>query len=130
MAITADTVYAGSYIQPNQQAIGFYHNVDSADNTITTIVDDAMSADYDTLCTIMASTAVHTTDLYDCAVYADGTLISVMKSVDSTKSMDVVIPAGKNLKCNLSNQTDTTDQNVQVYVLIRQLQGTPTAAGA
>ena len=125
MAITADTVYAGArQTQYNPQPIGFYHNVAAATDSITTIVNDAMDANYDTLCTIAASTAVHTTDLYDCAVYADGTLINVMKSVDSTKSMDIVLPAGTALKCNLSNQTDSTSNNVQVYVLIRQLQGT------
>ena len=44
--------------------------------------------------------------------------------MDASQSFDVVVPLGTNLKVNMSNQTDTTDQNVQVYVLIKQLQGT------
>jgi hypothetical protein len=125
MAITADTVYAGArQTQYNPQPIGFYHNVAAADNSATTIVDDAMDASFDTLCTVVASTAVHTTDVYDAAVYVDATLVGIIQDVDASQSFDVVVPLGTNLKVNMSNQTDSTDQNVQVYVLIKQLQGT------
>ena len=125
MAITADTVYAGArQTQYNQQPIGFYHNVASADNAATAIMDDVMDASFDTLCTVVASTAVHTTDVYDAAVYVDSTLVGLIQDVDPSQSFDVVVPLGTNLKVNMSNQTDTTDQNVQVYVLIKQLQGT------
>ena len=125
MAITADTVYAGPrQTQYNPQPIGFYHNVASADNAATAIMDDVMDASFDTLCTVVASTAVHTTDVYDAAVYVDSTLVGLIQDVDASQSFDVVVPLGTNLKVNMSNQTDTTDQNVQVYVLIKQLQGT------
>ena len=125
MAITADTVYAGArQTQYNPQPIGFYHNVAAADISATTIVDDAMDASFDTLCTVVASTAVHTTDVYDAAVYVDATLVGIIQDVDASQSFDVVVPLGTNLKVNMSNQTDSTDQNVQVYVLIKQLQGT------
>ena len=125
MAITADTVYAGArQTQYNPQPIGFYHKVASADNAATAIMDDVMDASFDTLCTVVASTAVHTTDVYDAAVYVDSTLVGLIQDVDASQSFDVVVPLGTNLKVNMSNQTDTTDQNVQVYVLIKQLQGT------
>ena len=125
MAITADTVYAGArQTQYNPQPIGFYHNVASADNAATAIMGDVMDASFDTLCTVVASTAVHTTDVYDAAVYVDSTLVGLIQDVDASQSFDVVVPLGTNLKVNMSNQTDTTDQNVQVYVLIKQLQGT------
>ena len=128
MAITADTVYSGSQMtQYNPLPMGFYHNVAAADNSATTIVDDKMSTTKDTICTIAASTAVHTTDVYDAAVYVDATLVAIMKGVDATKSMDVIVPLNKNLKVNMSNQTDSTSNNVQVYVTIKELNGSASA---
>ena len=128
MAITADTVYAGArQTQYNPQPIGFYRNEVAADNTATTITDDAMDADNDSLCTVIASTAVHTTDVYDAAVYVDGSLVTILQDVDGTQPVDVVIPKGTNLKVNMSNQTDTTSNLCTVYVLIRNLSGTSSA---
>ena len=128
MAITADTVYAGArQTQYNPQPIGFYRNEVAADNTATTITDDAMDADNDSLCTVIASTAVHTTDVYDAAVYVDGSLVTILQDVDGTQPVDVVIPKGTNLKVNMSNQTDTTSNLCTVYVIIRNLSGTSSA---
>lgn len=128
MAITADTVYAGAQeTQYNPQPIGFYRNEVAADNTATSITDDVMDADNDSLCTVIASTAVHTTDVYDAAVYVDGSLVTILQDVDGTQPVDVVIPKGTNLKVNMSNQTDTTSNLCTVYVLIRNLSGTSSA---
>ena len=128
MAITADTVYAGAQeTQYNPQPIGFYRNEVAADNTATSITDDAMDADNDSLCTVIASTAVHTTDVYDAAVYVDGSLVTILQDVDGTQPVDVVIPKGTNLKVNMSNQTDTTSNLCTVYVIIRPLSGTSSA---
>ena len=128
MAITADTVYAGAQeTQYNPQPIGFYRNEVAADNTATSITDDVMDADNDSLCTVIASTAVHTTDVYDAAVYVDGSLVTILQDVDGTQPVDVVIPKGTNLKVNMSNQTDTTSNLCTVYVIIRPLSGTSSA---
>ena len=86
-----------------------------------------MDADNDSLCTVIASTAVHTTDVYDAAVYVDGSLVTILQDVDGTQPVDVVIPKGTNLKVNMSNQTDTTSNLCTVYVLIRNLSGTSSA---
>jgi len=41
--------------------------------------------------------------------------------------MDVIVPLNTNLKVNLSNQTDSTSNNVQVYVTIKELNGSASA---
>lgn len=125
MAITADTVYEGAQqTQYNPQPIGFYRNEITADNAVTTIMDDVMDADNDSLCTLLASTAVHTTDVYDAAVYVDGSLVTILQDCDGTQPVDVVIPKGTNLKVNMSNQTNTNSNLCTVYVIIRPLSGT------
>ena len=132
MAITADTVYSGSQMtQYNPLPMGFYHNVAAADNSATTIVDDKMSTTKDITGygrTIAASDCSMTLQMSMMqTVYVDGTLVANMNGVDATKSMDVIVPLNTNLKVNLSNQTDTTSQNVQVYVTFKELNGSASA---
>lgn len=126
MAINLDSTYAGArQTQYNPQPIGYYaSNQVAAAAVAVTIMDDVMDADYDTLCTLIASKAAHSSDAYDAAVYVDGTLVTILEATDGTEQLNIIVPANTNLKVNMSNQTDTTSTLCQTYVIIRPLQGT------
>ena len=126
MALTLDTVYEGAQqTQYNPQPIGYYasNQVAATDTPAVTIMDDVMDANYDTLCTLIASKAVHSSDAYDAAVYVDGTLITILEATDGTEQLNIIVPANTNLKVNMSNQTNTNSNVCQTYVIIRRLQG-------
>jgi hypothetical protein len=136
MALTLDTVYEGAQqTQYNPQPIGFYHNTVACTNASETIVDDAMDANFDTLCSITASiNAASSAERFEFVFFVDGTQIQVanMEAGDNhgdsqPYTMDLIIPAGTNLKITGDNQSSATSTNCSVYVLIRRLSGTSSA---
>jgi len=125
MALTLNDAYAGAQqTQYNPQPTGFYASTQiAATDAGATIMDNEMDEDFDSLCTVIANPAVHTGDVYDAAVYVDGTLVTILHDCDGTQPVDVVVPKGTYIKVIMSNQTDTTSNLCQAYVIIRPLQG-------
>jgi len=125
MALTLNDAYAGAQqTQYNPQPTGFYaSNQVAAAAVAAAIMDNEMDEDFDSLCTVIASNAEHTTDSYDAAVYVDGTLVTILEATDGTQSVDVIVPKGTYLKVNMKNTTDATSNLCQTYVIIRPLQG-------
>ena len=126
MALTLNDAYAGAQqTQYNPQPTGFYASTQvAATDTITgSIMDNEMDEDFDSLCTVIASKAEHSSDAYDAAVYVDGTLVTILEATDGTQSVDVIVPKGTYLKVNMKNTTDATSNLCQTYVIIRPLQG-------
>ncbi len=133
MAITLDSVYAGAQeTQYNPQPIGFYFNSVACTNAAETIVDDAMDANFDTLCSITAGqNAADSALRYEFVYYIDGTQITI-KNVEfgdnhgdsNPQSIDFIIPAGKNLKVTGDNKSSAGSTVCSVYVIIRPLSGT------
>jgi len=131
MAITEDSVYSGAYI-PHQQPINFYFNSVACTNAAETIVDDAMDANVDTLCSVTAGqNAADSALRYEFVYYIDGTQITI-KNVEfgdnhgdsNPQSIDFIIPAGKNLKVTGDNKSSAASTECSVYVLIKPLVGT------
>lgn len=133
MALTLDTVYEGAQqTQYNPQPIGFYHNTAACTNAAETIVDDAMDANFDTLCSITAGiNAASSTERFEFVFFVDGTQIIVSNvdgdSIANSPTIDLIIPAGTNLKVTGDNQSSGTSTNCSVYVLIKRLSGTSSA---
>jgi hypothetical protein len=134
MAITEDTVYSGAN-EKGGQPLGFYFNSVACTNAAETIVDDAMDADYDTLCSITAGqNAADSALRYEFVYYIDGTQITI-KNVEfgdnhgdsNPQSIDLIIPAGKNLKVTGDNKSSSASTECSVYVLIKPLVGSSTA---
>mgnify|MGYP006413305491 CR=1 FL=1 len=132
MAITEDTVYSGAN-EKGGQPIGFYFNSVACTNAAETIVDDEMDANNDTLCTITPSiNAAGIGEKFEFIIYIDGTQIMVkLQEGDSDassydQSVELIIPAGKNLKVTGDNQSSGTSTECSVYVLIKPLVGSLT----
>ena len=134
MAITEDSVYSGAN-EKGGQPIGFYFNSVACTNAAETIVDDAMDANNDTLCSITAGqNAADSALRYEFVYYIDGTQITI-KNVEfgdnhgdsNPQSIDLIIPAGKNLKVTGDNKSSAASTECSVYVLIKPLVGSLTA---
>ena len=134
MAITEDSVYSGAYEPNYAQPMGFYFNSVACTNAAETIVDKAMDANADTLCSITAGiNATSTGQRFEFIYFIDGTQIQVANveagdnhGDSNPQSMDLIIPAGKNLKVTGDNQSAATSTECSVYVLIKPLAGTST----
>jgi len=129
MAITEDSVYAGAFI-PRPQPVGFYFKSATCTNAAETIVDDAMDANVDTLCTITAGiNQAGAGERFEFVYSIDGTQIMVRQfdgnsDVNSGEQIiDLIIPAGKNLKITGDNQGSGDGVVLSVYVLIKPLVG-------
>ena len=125
MAITADSVYSGSQMtQYNPLPMGFYFSGPVAcTNAAETIMDDAMSTTADVKVNVRAHPSVRTVKAFDFIISVDGTAVGVITSdtaytSSNSEGLDFIIPKGTNLKVNMSNQTDTTDQNENDVVKI------------
>ena len=134
MAITEDSVYSGAYEPNYAQPINFYFNSVACTNAAETIVDDAMDANADTLCSVTAGqNAVDSALRYEFVYYIDGTQITI-KNVEfgdnhgdsNPQSIDFIIPAGKNLKVTGDNKSSAASTECSVYVIIKPLAGTST----
>ena len=134
MAITEDSVYSGAN-EKGGQPIGFYFNSVACTNAAETIVDDAMDANYDTLCSITAGqNAADSALRYEFVYYIDGTQITI-KNVEfgdnhgdsNPQSIDLIIPAGKNLKVTGDNKSSGASTECSVYVIIKPLVGSIAA---
>tara|TARA_Y100000310_G_C19946361_1_gene474864 strand:+ start:54 stop:461 length:408 start_codon:yes stop_codon:yes gene_type:complete len=134
MAITEDSVYSGAYEPNYAQPIGFYFNSVACTNQSQTIVDDAMDANADTLCSITASiNKASTAERVEFVFFVDGTQIQVanMEAGDNhgdsqPYTTDLIIPAGTNLKITGDNQSSATSTECSAYVIIKPLAGTST----
>ena len=133
MAITEDAVYSGAN-EKGGQPIGFYFNSVACTNAAETIVDDVMDANSDTLCRITAGVnAASTAHRFEFIYFIDGTQIQVSNieagdnhGDSNPRSIDLIIPAGKNLKVTGDNQSAATSTECSVYVLIKPLIGSLT----
>ena len=134
MAITEDSVYSGAN-EKGGQPIGFYFNSVACTNAAETIVDDAMDANNDTLCSITAGqNAADSALRYEFVYYIDGTQITI-KNVEfgdnhgdsNPQSIDLIIPAGKNLKVTGDNKSSGASTECSVYVIIKPLVGSIAA---
>jgi len=132
MAITEDSVYSGAYEPNYAQPIGFYFNSVAVTNAAETIVDDAMDANADTLCSITAGVnATSITERFEFIFFIDGTQIMATSvgqpgNEIGPPTIELIIPAGKNLKITGDNQSSSTSTEVSAYVLIKPLAGTST----
>ena len=134
MAITEDSVYSGTS-EKGGQPIGFYFNSVACTNAAETIVDDAMDANNDTLCSITAGqNAADSALRYEFVYSIDGTQITI-KNVEfgdnhgdsNPQSIDLIIPAGKNLKVTGDNKSSGASTECSVYVIIKPLVGSIAA---
>ena len=133
MAITEDSVYSGAYEPNYAQPIGFYFNSAACTNAAETIVDDAMDANADTLCTITCSiNEAGAGERFEFVISVDGTSIMARQVDgnadvgDGSEKIELLIPAGKNLKVTGDNQGSGTSVQLSVYVIIKPLAGTST----
>jgi len=131
MAITLDSVYAGAQeTQYNPQPIGFYFNSVAVTDAAETIVDDAMDANFDTLCSITAGVnATSITERFEFIVFIDGTQIMATSvgqpgNEIGPPTIELIIPAGTNLKITGDNQSSSTSTVCSAYVIMRPLSGT------
>ena len=125
MALTLNDAYAGAQqTQYNPQPTGFFLSpVTGATDAGATIMDNEMDEDFDSLCTVIANPATTTADVYDAAIWVDGTLVTILQDCDGTQPVDVIVPKGTYLKVIMYNQTGATSNVCQAYVIIRPLQG-------
>ena len=126
MALTLNDAYAGAQqTQYNPQPTGFFlSNQVAATNAGTDVImNNEMNEDFDSLCTVIANPATTTADVYDAAIWVDGTLVTILQDCDGTQPVDVIVPKGTYLKVIMYNQTGATSTVCQAYVIIRPLQG-------
>ena len=83
MAITEDVVYSGAN-EKGGHPIGFFFASAAVTNAGETMVDAAMAANDDTLCTVRVGPNQHTAESFDIAVFIDGTEIMHSKFGSST----------------------------------------------
>jgi hypothetical protein len=129
MAITEDVVYSGAN-EKGGQPIGFFFASAAVTDAGETMVDAAMDANYDTLCTVRTGPNQYTSEGFDVAVFIDGTEIMHSKFGSSTspdeETFECIVPAGKNLKITGDNKSGATITTLSAYIIIRPLIGSIT----